>query len=752
MTFLIDLIRETVAIFLSTAPFLLFGFLLAGVLRAFVPAEWLRRTLGKRSVRSVAISSVAGIPLPLCSCSVLPTAAALRRSGASRGSIASFVIATPETGVDSISITYALMDPLMTVARPMAAMGTALAAGTAVNFLERGEPEADAARAHREAIEEMPSDAAVPVDVGAAASPEGDARETPTPLYRSPGERLRAIFRYAYVELLDDIASWFVIGILLSGFISAVIPTGALQDPALRGLPAMLAMLVIGIPLYVCATSSTPLAATLLLKGLSPGPVMVFLLAGPATNATTIAVLGKLLGRRTVVVYLLSIAVCSILAGYIVEGLYASSGIDASAVAGAASQLVPDLIRIPAALLLLGLILSSAGRTGMLSRWREGLRRLGRPLRLDLGGRPALTTYAVLFVLLYLLTGCSVVGPGEVGWVMTFGKVTRTVESPGLVVHWPYPIARLEKEADDLVRSIDRGYRQGQSFLQLPGQMSGEDSEELVSEAEVATGDENLISIRYSVQYRVSEPYTYRFQLDDPEGLVASFAEYALRHVVCTVETDTILVDHHIELALETAQRLRTELDAVGAGIDVLRVDLLDIHAPSEVHFAFRDVASAMEDNHRFIRQAESYRNRSIASARGQAFRREKRAQGDQLMIVADAQGRGHAFAALDSAYRAYPGVTRMRMYLDAAQRNLARSKVVLPLADLPLDLWLTRTARAWQAPWGGTLGPAGASSGGAGEGASAAPSASPEAGAPERQPSTETWREKMRKLQENPQ
>jgi len=757
--FLIDLIRETAGIFLNVAPFLLFGFFMAGLLRILVPADWLRAKVGRRSFRSVILASLAGVPLPLCSCSVLPTAAALRKSGASKGAVTAFAISTPETGVDSISITYALMDPMMTVSRPLAAFGTALAAGTAVNLLEGNDSDA-VPEGPQEPVWEAQERGAMPE------TPTWEPEETACgPSGAAPsGGKLRAIIRFAYVELMDDIASWLVIGIVLSGLIGALIPAGALENPALRGLPSMLLMLAIGIPLYVCATSSTPLAAILIQKGLSPGAALVFLLAGPATNATTVTVLTKLLGKRAIAIYLLCIVVFSLLAGFLVDGLYASSGITPRALTGAAGEIVPIWLRIPAALVLAALILRSAGRTRMTAGWRAGLQRLGRPLHADLGGRNARTVYAGALLVLYLLTGCSVVGPGEVGWVLTFGRISRAIETPGLVVHWPYPLARLEKEPREMVRSIDRGFRETLSSTTAVARTGGADpasgtaattplpeQRELVREAEVATGDENLISIRYSVQYRVADAFTYHFGLDEPERIVTGFAEYAVRRVMGEVETDTILVAHRAELSQRTAQVLRDELAAVGAGVAVLRVDLTDVHAPADVHNAFRDVSSAMEDNHRFIRQAESYANRALATARGQAYSMKTRMEGDKATRIAQATGRAEAFKNVRAAYQRHPSVTRTRLYLDAAAKNLAPARIIVPLADLPLDLWLMQGALPWREPTAGTGAGAGGTSTTAppSELPALEPSVTPPQTSPEGRPA-ETWREKMQRLEES--
>jgi len=732
--FLIDFIRETAAVFLAAAPFLLFGFFLAGVLRVIVPRRWLIAAMGKRDFRSVFLASLTGIPLPLCSCSVLPTAAGLREGGASKGATVSFLISTPETGVDSISVTYALLDPIMTVARPLAAFGTAMIAGASVNLFDR-EAESEASKPNNSDLPPQLQEREITVcgkgHVGRGPVCScGEQAHVP----RGFGERLRAVVSYAYGDLLDHLASWLVIGMALSGLIGALIPDGALQNPSLQGFPSMLAMLLIGIPLYVCATSSTPIAAMLILKGLSPGAAMVFLLVGPATNMTTLTVVFKTLGRKSALIYLISVGVVSLLAGAIVNDIYASRGIDPVAVVGSAGRVLPGWLSALAALVLLGLLIRSGARTGMVRQWRENLARLGKPLGLDLGGRPVRAAVVGILLVLYLLTGCSIVGPGETGWVVTFGKARRTIEEPGLVIHWPYPISVLEKEQPTLVRSIDRGFRQDQTRVPIDRLVGTAPLErEMIREAEIATGDENLIALRYSVQYTVADAFTHHFRLDEPEALVGSFAEFALRRIMAYQETDSILVNHRIELSRKVERRLRQELEAINAGIEVMRVDLLDVHAPREVHFAFRDVASAMEDNHRFIRQAESYRNRVVAEARGQSFATQARARGDSARRVAQATGQAYGFTALDQACRPAMEISRLRMQLDVAGRALRPGSVILSLIDLPLDLWLGKGTSPidWN-PIPTTKAPA------------------PSSEEPEEAASQETWREKMRRMQED--
>lgn len=744
MTFLIDFLRESLAVLIDTGPYLLLGFFLAGLIRALVPVSWLSTHLGRRGIGSVLKAALIGAPLPLCSCSTLPTAAALRGAGASKGATAAFLVSTPEVGVDSISITYALMDPVMTVARPVTALATAVVAGLGVDALERsdgakGAPEKSAgaaARTEEAAVPAAPSDCASGCACG----------EDPPPRAATPAQRprgwvgiVRESARYGYGELLDDIGPYLSVGILLTGLIAALLPAGALTDPRLQGWPSMLAMLAIGIPLYVCATSSTPIAAALVLKGLNPGAALVFLLAGPATNAASLTVLWRMLGRRALIAYLVAIAVVSLAAGAILNEVYAALGIDAQAIAGAGGRAIPRWIELPAAVLLLALLVRSFARTGRHRVWRERLRGASRALGFDPAGRAARWALAVVALVLYLLSGCSTIGPGEVGWVVEFGRITRSITTPGLVVHAPYPFAELVKESPDRVRSVDRGYRPNESFLRpaRPTRATPEDRH-MTAEAEVATGEETLLALRYSVQYRAADPYTHRFLLEDPALLVTACADFAVRRVIAEQHTDSVLVVHRARLEREVAGHLQAQLDSLAAGVAILRVDFVDVHAPAEVHPAFRDVASAMEDLERFVRQAESYRNRTVAEARADSFRALAEAEGARLESVERARGEGGAFRALADATRRQRPITQLRLYLDAVSAVLAPARLILPLTDLPLDLWLSQSgSRAWPEPIGQGASPAPAAP-------QAAPAAAPATGAS----ASETWRQKLERLQ----
>jgi uncharacterized membrane protein YraQ (UPF0718 family) len=251
----------------------------------------------------------------------------LRKQGASRGATTAFLISTPESGVDSISITYALLDPLMTVARPLVAFVTAFVAGLSENLFSYS----------KEAREIIP-DLRCPVD-GCCDGVNCDPREHSR--HHAFYEKLRAGFGYAFKDLWNDIATWFLFGLVLAGIITVLIPDDIFSRYLGSGLPAMLLMLAVGIPLYICATASTPIAAALILKGVSPGAALVFLLAGPATNLASLTVLVGTLGKRATAIYLSSIAGCSVIFGLLVDQVYSYWGFSAQAIVGQASEVVP---------------------------------------------------------------------------------------------------------------------------------------------------------------------------------------------------------------------------------------------------------------------------------------------------------------------------------------------------------------------------------------------------------------------------
>lgn len=331
--------EQTLLLYLDAAPWLLLGLVAAGLIKAWVPDTLMNRWLGGQGGGPVLRAAVVGAPLPLCSCGVLPAAIGLRRAGASRGATVSFLVATPETGVDSIAVTYALMGPFMAVVRPIAAVFSAVVAG----LLAALAPERVGAATE-----------AAPACSGGSCCNSGCSPEPSA----TPSATSRAIagLRYALSDVLDDIAGWLVAGLAIAGAVATFMPPAALAEWG-AGPGAMLVMLLVGIPMYICATASTPVAAGLLLAGVSPGAVLVFLLAGPATNAATLALLRRELGTPVLVAYLAGIALTALAAGALTNAVVARFNIDIAAQLAGAGELLPLWLEAGSGLLLMLLVL-----------------------------------------------------------------------------------------------------------------------------------------------------------------------------------------------------------------------------------------------------------------------------------------------------------------------------------------------------------------------------------------------------------
>lgn len=339
-------------VLLESSLFILLGFFIAGMLKAFISDDFIQKHLGKGRTSSVFKAALFGIPIPLCSCGVIPAAAGLREQGASRGAVSSFMISTPETGVDSIAVTYALLDPVMTIIRPVSAFFTAAITGIVVNMVDRSEispgnsprisPRSDvplstdtsetgalsscscSCSGSCSQSSDSSSDSSQSSDKGA----NGAAKNGLHNQNSGFKDKFRRGMGFAFGDLLGDIGPWLLTGIMLAGVITVYITPGFIEDYLGESLFSMVIMIAVATPLYVCATASTPIAAALALKGLSPGAALVFLLAGPATNVATITVVSKLFGRKITALYLLSIMGCSLIMGVATNWLYSQLGLD----------------------------------------------------------------------------------------------------------------------------------------------------------------------------------------------------------------------------------------------------------------------------------------------------------------------------------------------------------------------------------------------------------------------------------------
>ena len=311
------------------APYLLFGFLVAGLLSVFISPEIVERHLGGRGMWPVVKASLLGVPLPLCSCGVIPVAASLRRHGASRGATTAFLLSTPQTGVDSIVVTYSLLGGLFALIRPVAAFITGLVGGWLVDALtdqDNGKP----------VVPPLPCTEACCA-----------------PVAEHTNKILRAL-HYGLFVLPRDIGNALIVGLLISGVIAAFVPDDFFAGVFGTGIVGMLIMMAIGIPLYVCATGSVPVAAALMLKGVSPGAALVFLMTGPATNAATLAIIWKVLGKKTAVIYLLTLAVCALVFGLLLDYVFPVVGLPVHHHAG--HTMIPGLVNNASGVILLAVL------------------------------------------------------------------------------------------------------------------------------------------------------------------------------------------------------------------------------------------------------------------------------------------------------------------------------------------------------------------------------------------------------------
>ena len=293
MSYLCSMVMDLQSFFTSLlnvvcemAPYLLLGFLIAGVLHVFVPQKFYANYLSRTNKLSVLWAALLGVPLPLCSCGVIPTAIGLRNEKASKGAIASFLIATPQTGIDSILATFSLMGLGFAIIRPVAALVTGVCGGLLVNRLVR----------------------------------EDDIREDTTASCQvETGNRIWRVLKYGYYDMIRDIGLRLLIGLIVAALIQVAVPDEFFLSFGSQPLMQMLVILAIAVPMYICSTGSIPVAAALMMKGLSPGAALVMLMAGPAVNLASILVVHKAMGRRFTWIYLMTIVCFAVLFGLLLN-------------------------------------------------------------------------------------------------------------------------------------------------------------------------------------------------------------------------------------------------------------------------------------------------------------------------------------------------------------------------------------------------------------------------------------------------
>jgi uncharacterized membrane protein YraQ (UPF0718 family)/copper chaperone CopZ len=299
-----EVIKEIAAMFIEMSPYIVLGLFFVGLLNLFINKELIIKHTGGNNFLSVLKAALFGIPLPLCSCGVIPTSVFIYKNGASKSSTVSFLTSTPQTGIDSIIATYGMMGPVFAVFRPFAALAMGIISGIMVKLTEKKKKQSF-------------------ISLNNLSSVQNNKKN------ESAKVRIKKSFDYAFVEFLDDISVQFIAGVIIAGLISYFLPADLIADLGIgSGLIAMLLITLVAAPMYVCATASIPIAVALMMKGFSPGVAFVFLAVGPATNAASLSILFNTIGKKSTLIYLISLIVSSVLFGYLLDFIFNYFGLN----------------------------------------------------------------------------------------------------------------------------------------------------------------------------------------------------------------------------------------------------------------------------------------------------------------------------------------------------------------------------------------------------------------------------------------
>lgn len=308
MTIIKNILEAIWVIMNEGSIYILFGFLLSGIIHVLLPGNKISEFIGKKSIKGILKSILLGTPMPICSCGVIPAALTLKNNNVNDSATAAFLVSAPSTGIDSIAVSYGFLDLPLTIIKPISAVITAFVTGIFVKIF--GEKE----NKKTSTISESPK----------CHCEIEDTNEERTK--RKPLVIIRNIISYGFREMLSDVAFSMTIGIILAAVVGTIVidilPETFLNLISANSIGSMIMMLIIGLPIYVCATSSMPLAASFLFAGFTPGSVLVFLIAGPSTNFSTIAVILQKFGKRFLIIYLSSITLVSLVLGYFTNIIY----------------------------------------------------------------------------------------------------------------------------------------------------------------------------------------------------------------------------------------------------------------------------------------------------------------------------------------------------------------------------------------------------------------------------------------------
>ncbi|MEL7059397.1 MAG: SO_0444 family Cu/Zn efflux transporter [Acidobacteriota bacterium] len=791
MEWLLAVVDASWMMLVLAAPYILFGLAVAGLLHVLLPESLVVRWMGEPGLLGVIRAAIIGVPLPVCSCGVVPITLELRRKGASRPASQSFLITTPESSIDSIFLTWGMMGPVMAIARPIAAFFTAIVGGVlsiasarsvsdlTSDILRRpttapesatddGESLGDIAGDHGQADASNPehshgsherggdhhdhgehdhhhhhdhgehdhhhhhhhcdhgdhhhdhshdltfagseraraalrsafgfgkrrsADETPDAELAPAAADAADAAASKPPrLWADLG---KPALRYGFGELLDDLAFWLVLGVVLAGVLTAFLPDNLEELGLGEGLLPMIGLLLVGIPLYMCASASTPIAAALMLKGFSPGAALVFLLAGPATNAATVLQLMATFGRRFVQIYVVSVAVGALACGLLLD-LFIGD-VDLSETLRFDEEAAPGLFMVVMTvvlLLLLGrsLLLRGAWTIGVLEL-RDAGRRVWPHVS---GGRQVHPRWLIAGGLLVALvaygaTGFYSVPVGARGYNFVFGALVASDLEPGLRYAPPAPIGRREIRHVAYPRKSDIGFKTDLSMIERRRELTKAAFQDewhspvaamnsIPGQASYLTGDGKLVELNFSVHYRLENPRAFFYGIEHSRDFVNLYAEAAARELVASLRLDELLTERRIEAETRLLNALQEDLDAQGFGIDVETIRIVDLHPPGAAVHAFREVSSAKEDRETAIHHAREDLAARIPRSRGRAVQRVAEAEAEASRRQQEASGESRAFTARAEPFGRHRTILEHLLWIESMERVLAdREKLIVP-------------------------------------------------------------------------
>ena len=689
-----NIFTEIIGIFYQSSIFILFGLLFSGVMHEFIPMKLITKNLGPKGIKGIFWATILGAPLPLCSCSVLPAAATLRKKGASKSAIASFIVSVPETGVDSVIVSYGLLGPIMAIYRPIAAIISAISAGLACAFLTRDEKDQEQLTSEdKEQLENLTKHQHTH-DTHDTHDHHHDHHEDFSESKHGELKRkAKGVLKYGFGPMLDDIAFWVVVGLVITGIMLALVPNNffSFGDGLLASILSMLIMVLISVPLYTCASMSTSVAAGLIVSGLSPGAALVYLLTGPATSIATINIVGKMLGYRVMWAYLSSIITVAICFGLMLDYFAADLVRDNTNFAlNSADGTFLMILKSASVIIFIGLAIISFRRKS----YRDPVRDLKNQAIfagsfLKTHQQKLMTAIASITLILLYPFYTLQVPPGSQGMILRFGEVVDRSLSPGLYFRLPSPITETIIVDTGNVRqiSIDESL---ENFT-----VGGQRVSSYESSNTYLTADENVLLIKSVITYEIDDIYNYHFFSEQNDDLLMDIARQVLVSEAIQVPIDVIFTTDRGSLESRFRDQLKRKVKSLKQGFNILDARLVYVHAPNRVHDAFRDVASSREDMQRELFLADGDAISMLNKAKGTSETIKAEASVSTVRKLGVAKGQAAAFNPLAQVHQTYPNLTEKRLQLEAQEKSLVRPKLYFNglKNSQGVDLWLDPNA-----------------------------------------------------------